>query len=181
MGQNVVVAVRPVSVVACGNPAAGDDAAACELVRRWQERESTGLQPLEISPGGLELALYSLDHPLLIVDAVVSGAPPGSLHLLKLPSSLVEPRHLDRLSTHGYGLMHTLELARVLGHRLPPVFLLGIEIAGTRSGAPLAPPVLQAIELAADCFQALHELILSVGWSRFRPRRYPPGDTSFPG
>ena len=77
---------------------------------------------------------------VIVVDAVSSGAPPGTIHRLD-PLSAPIPAALSQGSTHAFGLAETIELARALG-RLPR----GSRSTASRASASapatqLSPPV----------------------------------------
>ena len=103
-------------VVGCGGPLAADDNVGLEIVHRLQSCGGCGCRFLELAGGGLDL-LYSFEKAeiILFVDAVQSGAPAGTVHLLPLPSREVVPRAMGRVSSHGWGLDETLRLAQSLG------------------------------------------------------------------
>jgi hydrogenase maturation protease len=94
---------------------------------------------------------------ILFVDAVSSSAPPGTLHLVPLPWPDLEPRALGALSTHGWGLTETIELARTLGRQIPRLVLLGVEIAQVAQGARRSPEVEAAIEFAVENFSRVRQ------------------------
>ena len=107
-------------IVGCGNPAAGDDGAGIEIVRRLSDLGSCGCElRTETGPGVGLLDLLPLADVILFVDAVTSGGVPGTLYLTSLPSAELEPRALGSLSGHGWGLVETLKLANALGRTLP--------------------------------------------------------------
>jgi hypothetical protein len=89
------------------------------------------------------------------VDAVQSGAPAGTIHLLPLPSHEVVPRALGRVSSHGWGLQETLRLSRSLGRHVPRLMLLGVELESVTPGARRTAPVDAALESVIECFPAL--------------------------
>ena len=111
-------------IVGCGNPAAGDDSAGIEIVRRLSELEDCGCDlRVETSPGLELLEIFSLADVIVFVDAVTSGGLPGTIYLASLPSKDVQPRALGSLSSHGWGLVETLQLARAMGRNIPQLFL----------------------------------------------------------
>jgi hydrogenase maturation protease len=202
-------------VVGCGNPYAGDDAAGLEIVRRLRERWEGSCELLDRPQAGLEL-LDCLQgaEVVLFVDAVSSGAPPGTLHLVPLPSPDLEARGLGALSSHGWGLTEALSLMSALGWQAPHLYLLGIEIATLAPDAPRSAVVEAAIRTVVEGFPRLLALLaaesvaptrtcpvrigrsadaepqpaeeqtdahLKVGATKISPRRFPPGDKSFPG
>ena len=140
----------------CGGPFAADDTVGLDIVHRLQARGDCTCEFLELAGGALDL-IHSFDDAeiVLFVDAVQSGAPAGTVHLLPLPSREVVPRALGRLSSHGWGLDETLRLARSLGRRLPRLMLLGVELENVTTGAPRTPAVEAALELIVQRFSEL--------------------------
>ncbi len=154
---------------------AGDDAAALEIAAALP----AGLAEVD---GPDLLALLEGGGPLLFVDAVSSGAPAGTLHLIPLPCDAVELRARGSFSTHEISLPDGLELARRLGLRLPPILLLGIEVGDTTLGAPATAPVRAAITRVLAGFERLRAELACPASSLWRaPRRFPPGNSIFPG
>ncbi len=105
-GREEAAVGRPrLMVLGCGNPFAGDDNVGLELVRRLRARGSCGCEFRDLPEGGLGLLeLFDRADIILFVDAVLSGAPPGTLHLVPLPAREVVPRALGSVSSHGWGL-----------------------------------------------------------------------------
>jgi len=167
-------------IVGCGNPAAGDDTAGIEIVRRLSDLGGCGCElRAETAPGVGLLDLLPLAEVILFVDAVTSGGVPGTLYLTSLPSAELEPRALGSLSGHGWGLVETLKLANALGRTVPRLVLLGIEAGTVTQGAPRSAAVEQAIALVVERMPNLKFLLLSseiIGTQSFSPL-----DRSFPG
>ena len=167
-------------VVGCGNPAAGDDSAGIEIVRRLSDLGGCGCELRgETGPGVGLLDLLPLADVILFVDAVTSGAVPGTLYLTSLPSAELEPRALSSLSGHGWGLVETLKLANALGRTVPRLVLLGIEAGTVTQGAPRSAAVEQAIGLVVERMPDLKFLLLSS--EIIGTRSFSPHDRSFPG
>ena len=157
-------------VIGCGGPFAADDNAGLDVVRRLQGRGDCDCEFLELTGGALDL-VYSFEKAdiILFVDAVQSGAPAGTVHLLPLPSQEVVPRALGRLSSHGWGLDETLRLARSLGKRLPRLMLLGVELGSVAPGTPRTPAVEAAVDMITERFPELQTALRDSGsplWSR---------------
>jgi len=84
-----------------------------------------------------------------IVDAVRSGAPPGTVH--RLDASCTElPAKLFRGSTHHLGLPEAVELARALGRLPRRLVVLGVEGGSFEAGQTLTPAVARAVDQVAD-------------------------------
>jgi hydrogenase maturation protease len=149
-------------VVGCGNHFAGDDSVGLELLRRLESHGGYGCEFRELPEGPLGLLeLFDRADIILLVDAVLSGAPPGTLHLVPMPSRDAAPRPLAAVSDHGWGLAEALRLALALGWRVPRLMLLGIELERVSVGAPSSPAVEAALTKVFECFQricsSLHE------------------------
>jgi len=148
-------------VVGCGNPYAGDDGAGLEIVRRLRENWDGSCELLDRPQAGLELldCMQGADV-ILFVDAVSSGAPPGTLHLVPLPSPDLEARGLGALSSHGWGLTEALSLMSALEWQAPRLFLLGVEIETLAPDKPRSEAVEAAIQTVVDSFARLSALLL---------------------
>jgi hydrogenase maturation protease len=84
----------------------------------------------------------------LVVDAVRSGAAPGTLHRFDT-SERPLPERLFRSSTHSFGVGEAVELARALGRLPRTVIVYGIEGAAFEAGEGLSSEVALAVERAA--------------------------------
>jgi len=164
-------------VVGCGNPLAGDDNVGLELVRRLQGRGGYGCEFRNLPDGPLDLLeLFDCADVMLFVDAVQSGVPPGTLHLVPLPSRSLMPRVLGAVSSHGWGLDEALRLALALGRNVPRLMLLGVELESVAPGTPRTAPVDAALEVVVEHFPQLQAALQkgeSPLWSRHHS--YVPG------
>ncbi|MFA9460234.1 hydrogenase maturation protease [Thiohalorhabdus methylotrophus] len=115
-----------VAVLGIGSPFGGDRLgwAVVEALRAgardgWPE---VRFRALDRPGAGLVAHLEGMDHAVL-VDAVRTGAAPGTLHRItdraRLPVT-------DALSSHGFGLAEGLALAERLG-QLPEWVVIGVE------------------------------------------------------
>ena len=165
-------------VVGCGNAWAGDDSAGLEIVRRLRVRGSCECELLERPHAGVELMEVLRDvERVLFIDAVSSGAPAGTLHLVPLPSVSIVPRTISSISSHGWGLAETLRLMAALRHRIPRLALLGVEIEAALPGTPRSAAVESAIQAVLERFAAFEEFLALEGqWDWATPRRFMPGD-----
>ena len=117
-----------VNIFAFGSPY-GDDSIGWLLAERLvaeQRPRDAGIRVCQLDRPVLTLTQrLEPEVPTLIIDAMISGQPIGSLHELTMAQI---PDALTQLSSHGYGLLASLQLAKALG-RLPRVCLiLAIEI-----------------------------------------------------
>ena len=77
---------------------------------------------------------------VIVVDAVSSGAPPGTVHRLD-PLAEPIPAALSQGSTHAFGLAETIELARALDRLRRGSTVYGIEGERFAAGDELSPAV----------------------------------------
>ena len=124
---------RPIRIVGCGSPR-GDDAAGWAVIDRLQDQlgQLTAAVSLHRAAGGHDI-LELLDGcgTLILIDAVSSGAAPGTIHRLEWPS----PRLMTLRpgSTHDLGPAAALQLAAALDLLPARVVLYGLEAGGFRS------------------------------------------------
>ncbi len=105
----------------------------------------------------------------IVVDAIRSGANPGTIRIVELdvppaaakgrgamarmpatgdPGASHEGREPKPTSSHGIGLVETLQLARAVGQAPARVVVVGIEGQDFSQGIGLSPPVRAAVPAA---------------------------------
>lgn len=136
-------------VVAVGNRLRGDDAAG-PLVADAVRAAGVPARVVEAATNPLTiLDAWCPEDTVFLVDAVLSGGAPGTIHeLTPRDTALLTERPGG--STHGFGLAAVVELARVLGHLPRTLVILGIEGARFDLGAEPHPAVRQAAQAVAD-------------------------------
>jgi hydrogenase maturation protease len=136
-----------VLILGCGNPDRSDDAAGLLVVRRLRE---LSVDALEHSGEALALIeTWSGTPEVIVIDAVVSGAPPGTITVWAAFNLSLLPDQ-PRCSTHALGLAEAIELARVLDRLPTKLTLYGIEGVNFEHGGPLSPRVAEAVERLAQ-------------------------------
>jgi hydrogenase maturation protease len=116
-----------VLVLGLGNVLLGDDGIGAAAVARV-ERDyliPRGVRLLEGGTLGLSLLdeIAQTEH-LILVDAVATGAPPGTL--VRLDGAEVMDAVRERLSVHQVGVADLLNAARLIGRYPHSVVLLGL-------------------------------------------------------
>jgi hydrogenase maturation protease len=151
-------------VIGLGRADRGDDAVGGAVARAVIAADPPGVLVVEHEDPTALLDLWVGRDPVVVVDAVCSGGPPGTVH--RLETGAVASRMSQRAwvatgrgGTHAFGLAAAVELARAL-HRLPArLVVVGIEAAGFEYGAPLSAPVAVAVpEAAALVLSVLEEV-----------------------
>ena len=141
-------------VIGIGNRNRGDDGVGLFVAERLRE---FGFPALAYEGDPLTLAhLWRLDDHVLLIDAVVTGAPPGLLHLTDangLSLSRTPPA-----SSHGFDVAQGIELARILGRLPASLRVWGIEAESLDRRVGLSAPVQEAAATLIE--EILRELSL---------------------
>ncbi len=182
---------RPaILVVGVGNVLLRDEGVGlhvlAELARRYRFGPHTEL--LDGGTSGIELLRHVTGRELcLFIDAMQSGAPPGTVTVFR--DQQVGARLSSRISPHQLGLSDLLAAALLTGETPKRVVLVGIEPAVLDPGVDLSPPVARAVpeamrrviaELAAHGAQAQPRTEPLAEGPRFfwRNEREPQGHTT---
>jgi hydrogenase maturation protease len=163
-----------IAMIALGQKLRGDDGAGLAAVRCWQAMfpEQAGNAEARIELAGLPgLGLLDLLQGVkaaILVDAVQSGAPAGSVHLFTEPD--LANRSLVTSSVHGFGVKEALALGRALAERgsfsLPPperIAIVGLEAGRLDLTQALSPDVQAALPAAARLIQEQFLAFLALG------------------
>lgn len=140
----------PTLVVGLGSADRGDDAVGGHVARAVAALADPRMVVVEHEDPTDLIELWTGHDHVVVVDAVCSGAAPGTLRRLETGaqrSPLAEAAWVrtGRGGTHAFGLAAAVELARVL-RRLPAyVTVVGVEAATVEPGAPLSPAVAAAV------------------------------------
>ncbi|WDT75607.1 MAG: hydrogenase maturation protease [Candidatus Manganitrophus sp.] len=132
-------------IIGIGNDYRRDDAAGRIVAQRFKMRAPPDVEIFEETGEGTALLeAWRGAEDVFLIDAVQSGAPPGTLHPIDVWTQPL-PASLFRHSTHAFGIAEAVELARVL-HQLPPrLIIYGIEGERFDAGVGLSPAVEKAV------------------------------------
>ena len=137
-------------VIGVGNPDRADDAAGWKVVELLVDDAPVMLSSGD--PASL-MALWEGRAWVIIVDAVTTGAEPGTLLVREL---LDEPVIHDTLySSHGLGPLEAIEIGRALGIIPDRVTLVGIEAGTFDLTAGMSAAVDGALGNAAETVRTL--------------------------
>jgi hydrogenase maturation protease len=133
-------------VVCVGNRWRSDDAVGLEVARRLMGTLPPGVALLELEgePTAL-IAAWEGAEAVWLVDAISSGASPGTVHRLDA-SERELPEEVFRTSTHHVGLAEAVELARALGQLPAQTVVYGVEGGSFDVGDELSPAVAAAVD-----------------------------------
>ena len=145
-------------VVGVGNAMRGDDAVGLEVARLLEGTlpPTVSLRICEGEPVAL-LDMWTGCERVVLVDAMVSGAEPGTVRTFDAVASPLPPE-LSGTSTHLLGVGEAIELARTLGRLPGRIEVFAIEAARLDAGEPLSAPVAAAAMVVATSIrEALRE------------------------
>ena len=136
-----------VVVIGVGNAYRSDDAVGPLVIRALQKNLTGGARLLEHSGEGAGLMeAWRGARRVVLVDAITSGAPPGTIHRIDCSRAPL-PRDLAVSSSHAFGVAEGVAAARVLGQLPPEVVLFGIEAGSFEYGVVPTPAVAASIPL----------------------------------
>lgn len=137
--------INSILVIGVGNEYRSDDGLGILAARELRRRNIPGVVVVEQNGEGVALmdAWEKYDR-VIIVDALDCGAASGDVHRLDAASKRI-PAHFVHYSSHAFGVVEAIEMARQL-HRLPHVLLLyGIEGQQFDVGPGLTDAVLKSM------------------------------------
>lgn len=132
-------------IIGIGNDYRSDDAVGHAIARRLMS-DANGVQVREESGecGALMDAWGDADY-VILVDAVESGAPPGTIQRFDANAHGI-PSEFFHYSAHGFGVSESIELARALGRLPAHLIVYGIEGKTYALGTELSPEVRRAAD-----------------------------------
>lgn len=131
-------------IIGVGNPYRGDDGAGIAVARDLRERIPAGIRVIEASgEGAALLEAWKGAAAVILVDAVHSGARPGTIHRLDAREAPI-PGRFFHYSTHAFSVAEAVELARALKQLPPRLLVYGIEGQNFSAGVGLSAEVERA-------------------------------------
>lgn len=125
---------------------AGDDAIGPHIIKALKAKRLGEVDLIEAGLSGLGiLDFINGAETVIIIDAVRSGKPPGTIHRLVIPEDLglliQSSWSSGSTSTHGFGLGETLTLSHTLGTLPHTTLVYGIELGHTELGTHVSSNV----------------------------------------
>lgn len=137
-------------LIGIGNEYRGDDAAGLAAIWALKAKGLPGTLFKECTGDGADLLeTWRRAQLVILIDAVSSGAPPGTLYRFDALTQPMPARYSFH-STHAFGVVEAIELARAL-HVLPPCLIVyAIEGRNFATGMGLSPEVEQAVQQVVE-------------------------------
>ena len=136
-------------VIGIGNPDRGDDGVGRLVARRLRNDAPDDVRIEEQDGDAASLIERLRDgDSVWLIDAAVSGAPPGTIHRTDCTKTAILPAR-SGASSHGLGVAEAIALARTL-HGLPRVCMLfTVEGVTFAPGAAMSAAILAAADTLA--------------------------------
>ena len=133
-------------IIGVGNPHRGDDSVGLAVSNALRDRVAKDIEVVDRDGEATKLIdAWKDTDAVILVDAVSSGSPPGTIHEIDARETRVPP-DLFKCSTHSFGVAEAIELSRALG-TLPGIFwIYGIEGDAFDTGTGLSPEAQAAVE-----------------------------------
>jgi len=157
------MASERVLVIGIGNEYRADDAVGILLAREIKSVNLPHVHVIEQCGEGATLIDIWESSPaqlVIAIDAVSSGAAPGTLYRLDVREHTV-PTSFFNYSTHAFSLAEAVELARVLDKLPSRIVIYGIEGSQFAAGADLSAEVIAALSQALEQIVAEIQVFLS--------------------
>lgn len=133
-------------IIGLGSDLRGDDSVGLIIARRLHGLVQPGIKVIEYLGDGLSLITAWQDADVVIVvDAVKSGAAPGTIHRFDALSATLQTQ-LSTTTSHAFGLGEAIELAHQLDQLPQSLVIYGIEGKSFDLGTELSAEVEQAAE-----------------------------------
>jgi hydrogenase maturation protease len=146
----MTVLLQKIVLIGVGNPFRGDDGVGRAVVQQLRAAVPPGVIVMEETGDGAELlSAWEKADCVILVDAVQSGASPGTLHRLDALNEKL-PSWFSHASTHAFGIAEAIELARSMGDLPANLIVYGIEGLDFSAGTELSPEVAAEVPAAAS-------------------------------
>jgi hydrogenase maturation protease len=136
-------------LVGLGTAHRGDDAVGHQVARRVADLDPPGVDVREVDDPSDLLDVWEGFDRVVVVDAMVSGRPPGSVVTLEVTDAPLPAGSWAAGGTHALGLAAAVELSRALGRLPGRLWVVGVEAGTTAPGAAPSGAVAAAVEPAA--------------------------------
>jgi hydrogenase maturation protease len=133
-------------VIGVGNAYRSDDAVGLIVARGLKKGTLDHIKVLEESGEGATLMESWKDAgTVILIDAVHSGATPGTIHRLDSNAQAISTTFFH-YSTHAFGVAEAIELARTLDQLPPRLIVYGVEGESFEAGVELSSEVEKAAQ-----------------------------------
>ena len=141
-----MTAPQQILIIGLGNDYRGDDAVGRVVARRLKAIEGYNLRVAEESgEGAILIEVWKKADLAILIDAIHSGGAPGTIYRFDAATRAILGR-LFHHSTHAFGVVEAIELARSLDQLPARLIVYGIEGKNFESGIGLSVEVQRAAD-----------------------------------
>jgi hydrogenase maturation protease len=134
-------------VIGIGNDFRGDDGAGLFVVRKLKELMPINADIFEATGEATELmALWEKRDIVILVDAVFSGSIPGTVYRYDVRKKALPASNFESRSTHAFGVLQAIELAKTLNTLPTKLIIYGIEGDSFELRTEITPEIKEAAE-----------------------------------
>ncbi|HVB73010.1 MAG TPA: hydrogenase maturation protease [Ktedonobacteraceae bacterium] len=135
-----------VLVIGVGNTLRGDDGVGLAVIAALEARGLPGAQLMSCQGDGLQLIeTWKRADRIILIDAVTSGGKAGMVYRFDAIAQAL-PADLSFSSTHAFGVVEAIELARALDQLPPHIVIYAVEGKNFAIDARLSPEVERALD-----------------------------------
>lgn len=134
-------------IIGVGSRWRGDDGAAFEVIEQLRRDRVASTELIEAEDVLSLIDRWSDEDLVIVVDAVRSGAPAGTIHQIDVTEQPL-PMTSSFASSHQVGVAHAIEIARAFDRLPRRLVVVGIEGAEFGFGNRLSPEVAAAVGAA---------------------------------
>ena len=148
-------------LIGIGNEFRSDDGIGLIIVRQIQNTQLSSIFVKEASGEGAALMeAWQGYENVIIVDAMVSGAKPGTILIIDANKETV-PANVFHYSTHAFGAAEAIELAREMKLMPPRLLMYGIEGANFSAGITISQAVQES---AHHVLEQILNTVKGISW-----------------
>ncbi len=136
-------------IVGLGRPDRGDDGVGPAVVSRLDLENRPDVDSMLLDEPTSLIDLWTGRELVIVVDAVSSGSPPGTIHTIDATTGPLPTGPWAAAGSHAFGLGAAVELARALDRLPTRLLLVGVEVEATDHGRGLSHAVAAAVGPAA--------------------------------
>jgi hydrogenase maturation protease len=140
-------------VIGVGNRWRGDDGVGPRAIEALAHIEGLDAELLALDGEPARLVAAWQGRPVVVVvDAIVAGDPPGTVHVITDLDRLPDPA--AGASSHGGGIAEAVALGRALGQLPDRLLVVGVEPATVGHGEMLSPSVAASVDAVVGLIAA---------------------------
>ena len=134
-----------VLVMGIGNILLSDEGVGIRIIEALQKKEYPDyVEVIDGGTGTLDLLeIISNRERVIIIDAVTGGSKPGTVY--RFTPDDIRIKKLAPVSTHQFGFMEIIDMAKLMGDLPADIVIIGIEPEILNWGMDLSPEVLAVI------------------------------------